>query len=122
MDVKTVFLNDTLKEEVYVAQPDGFVDPDHPEKVYRLRKALYGLKQAPRAVCYARNHESMLHKAQGWPMALKGRDLIGIAETGFGKALSYLLPAIMHVNAQPILSSRDGPIVLVLALTRELAV
>nr|GEY51714.1 reverse transcriptase domain-containing protein [Tanacetum cinerariifolium] len=37
-----------LTEEVYVAQPDGFVDPDHPEKVYRLRKALYGLKQAPR--------------------------------------------------------------------------
>nr|GEW30971.1 hypothetical protein [Tanacetum cinerariifolium] len=36
-------------EEVYVAQPDGFVDPDHPEKVYRLRKALFGLKQAPRA-------------------------------------------------------------------------
>nr|GFB56434.1 Gag-Pol polyprotein [Tanacetum cinerariifolium] len=49
MDVKTVFLNGPLKEEVYVAQPNGFVDPDHPEKVYRLRKALYGLKQAPRA-------------------------------------------------------------------------
>ncbi|GJX83207.1 retrovirus-related pol polyprotein from transposon TNT 1-94 [Tanacetum coccineum] len=49
MDVKTVFLNGLLKEEVYVAQPDEFVDPDHPEKVYRLRKALYGLKQAPRA-------------------------------------------------------------------------
>ncbi|GKB42940.1 gag-pol polyprotein [Tanacetum coccineum] len=44
MDVKTAFLNCPLKEEVYVAQPDGFVDPDHPEKVYRLRKALYGLK------------------------------------------------------------------------------
>nr|GFA05771.1 copia protein [Tanacetum cinerariifolium] len=49
MDVKTTFLNGPLKEKVYVAQPDGFVDPDHPEKVYRLRKALYGLKQAPRA-------------------------------------------------------------------------
>ncbi|GJU79636.1 ribonuclease H-like domain-containing protein [Tanacetum coccineum] len=49
MDVKTAFLNGTLKEKVYVAKPDGFVDPDHPEKVYRLRKALYGLKQAPRA-------------------------------------------------------------------------
>nr|GEZ09845.1 copia protein [Tanacetum cinerariifolium] len=49
MDVKTTFLNGPLKEEVYVAQPDGFVDPDHPEKVYRLRKALYGLKQAPKA-------------------------------------------------------------------------
>ncbi|GJT69003.1 reverse transcriptase domain-containing protein [Tanacetum coccineum] len=47
MDVKTAFLNGPLKEEVYVAQPEGFVDPDHPEKVYLLRKALYGLKQAP---------------------------------------------------------------------------
>ncbi|GJS22847.1 putative reverse transcriptase domain-containing protein [Tanacetum coccineum] len=49
MDVKTTFLNGPLKEEVYVAQPEGFVDPDHLEKVYLLRKALYGLKKAPRA-------------------------------------------------------------------------
>nr|GEY95598.1 hypothetical protein [Tanacetum cinerariifolium] len=49
MDVKTTFLYGTLKEEVYVNQPDGFVDPYHPDKVYRLKKALYGLKQAPRA-------------------------------------------------------------------------
>ncbi|GJZ91874.1 retrovirus-related pol polyprotein from transposon TNT 1-94, partial [Tanacetum coccineum] len=48
-DVKTVFLNDEIKEEVYVSQPEGFVDPDHPNHVYRLKKALYGLKQAPRA-------------------------------------------------------------------------
>nr|GFC46157.1 retrovirus-related Pol polyprotein from transposon TNT 1-94 [Tanacetum cinerariifolium] len=49
MDVKMAFLNGPLKEEVYVAQPDRFVNPDHPEKVYRLMKALYGLKQAPKA-------------------------------------------------------------------------
>ncbi|GJX51250.1 retrovirus-related pol polyprotein from transposon TNT 1-94 [Tanacetum coccineum] len=49
MDVKTTFLYGPLKEEVYVNQPDGFVDPYHPDKVYRLKKALYGLKQAPRA-------------------------------------------------------------------------
>ncbi|KAG5153782.1 hypothetical protein JHK82_011751 [Glycine max] len=61
-------------------------------------------------------------QAQGWPMALKGRDLIGIAETGSGKTLSYLLPALVHVNAQPRLAHGDGPIVLVLAPTRELAV
>nr|GEY79877.1 ribonuclease H [Tanacetum cinerariifolium] len=49
MDVKTTFLYGPLKEEVYINQPDGFVDPYHPDKVYRLKKALYGLKQAPRA-------------------------------------------------------------------------
>ncbi|GKB87844.1 retrovirus-related pol polyprotein from transposon TNT 1-94 [Tanacetum coccineum] len=49
MGVKTAFLNGPLKEEVYVAQPDGFIDLDHPKKVYRLRKTLYGLKQASRA-------------------------------------------------------------------------
>ncbi|GKA99246.1 gag-pol polyprotein [Tanacetum coccineum] len=49
MDVKTTFINGPLKEEVYVAQPDGFIDPNHLKKDYRLRKALYGLKQALRA-------------------------------------------------------------------------
>ncbi|GKD11325.1 retrovirus-related pol polyprotein from transposon TNT 1-94 [Tanacetum coccineum] len=49
MDVKIAFLNGPLKEEVYVNQPDGFIDPHHPDKFYRLKKALYGLKKAPRA-------------------------------------------------------------------------
>ncbi|GJS01194.1 gag-pol polyprotein [Tanacetum coccineum] len=49
MDVKTTFLYEPLKEEVYVNQPDWFIDPYHPDQVYRLKKALYGLKQAPRA-------------------------------------------------------------------------
>nr|GFB44354.1 retrovirus-related Pol polyprotein from transposon TNT 1-94 [Tanacetum cinerariifolium] len=49
MDVKTAFLNDNLREDVYVSQPNGFVDPDNPNHMYKLKKALYGLKQAPRA-------------------------------------------------------------------------
>ncbi|GKB44297.1 retrovirus-related pol polyprotein from transposon TNT 1-94, partial [Tanacetum coccineum] len=49
MDVKTEFLNDILREEVYVSQPDGFVNQDNPNHVYKLKKALYGLKQTPRA-------------------------------------------------------------------------
>ncbi|XP_050223383.1 DEAD-box ATP-dependent RNA helicase 30 [Mercurialis annua] len=61
-------------------------------------------------------------QAQGWPMALKGRDLIGIAETGSGKTLAYVLPALVHVSAQPRLAQGEGPIVLILAPTRELAV
>nr|GEW99606.1 hypothetical protein [Tanacetum cinerariifolium] len=49
MDVKTTFLNRNLREEVYVSQPDGFLDPDNPNHMYKLKKPLYGLKQALRA-------------------------------------------------------------------------
>eukprot|EP01083_Nonionella_stella_P163565 538705_1 len=60
-------------------------------------------------------------QCQGWPMAMSGRDMIGVAQTGSGKTLSFLLPGIVHINAQPLLQPGDGPIVLVLAPTRELA-
>nr|GEV13050.1 retrovirus-related Pol polyprotein from transposon TNT 1-94 [Tanacetum cinerariifolium] len=49
MDMKSAFLHGALKEDVYVCQPEGFIDVDHPSDVFKLKKALYGLKQAPRA-------------------------------------------------------------------------
>ncbi|GAA6018953.1 hypothetical protein JCM11491_005691 [Sporobolomyces phaffii] len=61
-------------------------------------------------------------QCQAWPMALSGRDLVAISATGSGKTISFALPAMIHINAQPLLSPGDGPIVLILAPTRELAV
>ncbi|GJX93608.1 ribonuclease H-like domain, reverse transcriptase, RNA-dependent DNA polymerase [Tanacetum coccineum] len=61
MDVKSAFLYGNITEEVYVNQPPGFVDPHHPNKVYKVIKALYGLHQAPRA-CYS---PVEAHKALG---------------------------------------------------------
>lgn len=60
-------------------------------------------------------------QAQGWPVAMSGKDLVGIAQTGSGKTLAYVLPAVMHINNQQPVNRGEGPIVLVLAPTRELA-
>ncbi|GJU33745.1 retrovirus-related pol polyprotein from transposon TNT 1-94 [Tanacetum coccineum] len=80
MDVKTAFLNGELKEEVYVHQPEGFVDPERPHHVYRLKKALYGLKQAPRA-WYDTLSKFLL--AQGFS---KGNTAMGMALTSIPDA------------------------------------
>nr|GEX69348.1 hypothetical protein [Tanacetum cinerariifolium] len=111
MDMKTTFLYGPLKEEVYVNQPDGFVDPYHPDKVYRLKKALYGLKQAPRAwgaEILFRNSNSPIPSCVGTPMATKhlDADLSGtsIDQTKYHsmvEALMYLTasrPDIMHAT------------------------
>lgn len=61
-------------------------------------------------------------QCQAWPVLLKGYDLIGIAQTGTGKTLAFLLPALIHIEGQPVpRSQRDGPSVLIMAPTRELA-
>ncbi|XP_017046641.1 ATP-dependent RNA helicase p62 isoform X1 [Drosophila ficusphila] len=60
-------------------------------------------------------------QAQGWPIAMSGSNFVGIAKTGSGKTLGYILPAIVHINNQQQLQRGDGPIALVLAPTRELA-
>ncbi|GBP00521.1 ATP-dependent RNA helicase p62 [Eumeta japonica] len=60
-------------------------------------------------------------QAQGWPIAMSGHNFVGIAKTGSGKTLGYILPAIVHINNQQPFTRGDGPIALVLAPTRELA-
>ncbi|KAL0249184.1 hypothetical protein GEMRC1_004417 [Eukaryota sp. GEM-RC1] len=61
-------------------------------------------------------------QVQGWPSALTGRDMVGVSKTGSGKTIAFALPAIVHINAQAVLRPGDGPIVLILAPTRELAI
>uniref|UniRef100_A0A182W338 RNA helicase n=1 Tax=Anopheles minimus TaxID=112268 RepID=A0A182W338_9DIPT len=81
---------------------------DFPDLMEELRKANF-TKPSP-------------IQSQAWPILLKGEDLIGIAQTGTGKTLAFLLPAFIHIEGQPIpRGSRGGPNVLVLAPTRELA-
>eukprot|EP01083_Nonionella_stella_P233401 822369_1 len=76
-------------------------------------------------VCIEHLHKLNINEAsaiqkQGIPMALSGRDLVGISRTGSGKTLAYLLPLIVHIQAQPVVKKGEGPIGLILAPTREL--
>ncbi|KFM28219.1 DEAD-box ATP-dependent RNA helicase 20 [Auxenochlorella protothecoides] len=128
-----------LEKNFYYEHPDVTARSDGEVERYRAERDIHvGGEGVPKPVTTfeeASFPEYVLHEvakagfkeptpiqAQGWPMALLGRDLIGIAETGSGKTLAYLLPAVVHINAQPHLSPGDGPIVLALAPTRELAV
>lgn len=109
-------LQDFFREHSITVSGEGaprpilqFSETGFPESILRVFEASGFTKPTP-------------IQAQGWPMALSGRDVVGIAETGSGKTLAYTLPAILHITAQPRLAHGDGPIALILAPTRELAV
>jgi len=87
-----------------------FEEGSFPDYILNVVEKEYGLQAAPTPV-----------QAQAWPVALSGRDCINVAETGSGKTLAFMLPAIVHINAQPYLQPGDGPIALMMAPTRELA-
>lgn len=93
----------------------------HPKPITKFEHA-----QFPNTILEAMKARGFLKptpiQALGWPTALSGRDMVGLAETGSGKTLAYLLPALVHVAAQPPLSAKHGPSVLILVPTRELVI
>nr|GFC74171.1 uncharacterized mitochondrial protein AtMg00810-like [Tanacetum cinerariifolium] len=100
MDVKITFVYGPLKEEVYVNQQDGFVDPYHPDKVYRLKKVLYGLKQAPRA-WYDELSTFLVSKRFSKDAGLSGTSIDQMKYCSMVGALMYLTasrPDIMHAT------------------------
>nr|GEW85335.1 retrovirus-related Pol polyprotein from transposon TNT 1-94 [Tanacetum cinerariifolium] len=95
MDVKTTFFNGELKEEVYVSQPEGFVDPDHPTHVYRLKKALYGLKQAPRALLTGGHiHQSITKRAVRIHSTASGDEECGVVVVNMFMVIDMLRNAV----------------------------
>nr|GFB56070.1 retrovirus-related Pol polyprotein from transposon TNT 1-94 [Tanacetum cinerariifolium] len=92
MDVKTAFLNRNLRENVYVSQPDGFVDSDNPNHVYKLKKDLYGLKQAP---CAWYDMLSSFLLSQKFSKDVDdGKNLIFLRTTDFSKSQRHLYQSI----------------------------
>eukprot|EP00545_Synedropsis_sp_CCMP1620_P000645 CAMPEP_0119011970 /NCGR_PEP_ID=MMETSP1176-20130426/5997_1 /TAXON_ID=265551 /ORGANISM="Synedropsis recta cf, Strain CCMP1620" /LENGTH=532 /DNA_ID=CAMNT_0006964857 /DNA_START=46 /DNA_END=1644 /DNA_ORIENTATION=+ len=128
-----------FEKDFYIEHPDVVKRSDADADAWRASKQMVVVGQGVPKPCLTFDEASMPEyvlnevvkcgfdkptpiQSQGWPMALKGRNMVGISATGSGKTLAFLLPAMIHINAQPYLKPGEGPIVLVLAPTRELAV
>jgi len=128
-----------FEKDFYIEHPDVSKRPTNEADAWRASKQIVVVGEGVPKPCLTFEEASMPEyvlsevlkqgfdrptpiQSQGWPMALKGRNMVGISATGSGKTLAFLLPAMIHINAQQYLKPGDGPIVLVLAPTRELAV
>merc|ERR1719491_202127 len=128
-----------FEKDFYIEHPDVTNRPEQEGVAWRASKQIVVLGDGVPKPCMSFEEASMPEyilnevlkqgfekptpiQSQGWPMALKGKNMVGVSATGSGKTLAFLLPAMIHINAQQYLKPGEGPIVLVLAPTRELAV
>ncbi|GJV28457.1 retrovirus-related pol polyprotein from transposon TNT 1-94 [Tanacetum coccineum] len=105
MDVKMEFLNGELKEEVYVSQPEGFVDQEYPLHVYKLKKTLYGLKQAPRA---CDSVDTPIVEKNKLDEDLQGTPVDATLYRGMIGSLMYLTSNTDHAGCQDTRRSTSG--------------
>lgn len=92
-----------------------------PMPVFTFEQAFHSFPELLNEIKQQKFEKPSPIQSQGWPILLKGNNLIGIAQTGTGKTLTFLLPALIHIDKQPVpISERGGPNVIVLAPTREL--
>lgn len=129
----------TFEKDFYIEHPDVTKRPEAEANAWRASKQIVVVGEGVPKPCMTFEEASMPEyilsevlkqgfnsptpiQSQGWPMALKGKNMVGISATGSGKTLAFLLPAMIHINAQQYLKPGEGPIVLVLSPTRELAV
>merc|ERR1719491_1220864 len=128
-----------FEKDFYIEHPDVRKRSDQEAEAWRASKQIVIIGEGIPKPCMTFDEASMPEyilsqvlkqgfdrptpiQSQGWPMALKGKNMVGVSATGSGKTLAFLLPAMIHINAQQYLKPGEGPIVLVLAPTRELAV
>lgn len=112
--------NDISVSRVFV--PEDGVPDDIPNPVWKFEHCFAEYSDLLQEIHQQGFEKPSPIQAQGWPILLKGEDMIGIAQTGTGKTLAFLLPAMIHTEGQSTpRSQRGGPNVLVLAPTRELA-
>lgn len=110
-------------ERIIDDDSQSVVLPKIPNPVHEFAQAFAGYPEIMEEIRKQNFLKPTPIQGQAWPVLLSGQDLIGIAQTGTGKTLAFLLPALIHIDNQPTpVEEREGPNVLVLAPTRELAI
>lgn len=115
---------DPQEYEEYMARHEIAIEGrDHPMPVLEIKEANFPGSQGQMLTdqLYGNFTHPTVIQAVSWPIAMSGRDFIGIAQTGSGKTLAFLAPAFVHISAQQPRTRGDGPIVLAMCPTRELA-